>query len=392
MSHAFGEIYRVLKPGRWAVIEFNNSDGAVFEVIKRAVTSVGFDIANMLLLDKQQKSFKQVQGVLGKEEVVDKDVLFNLHKPAVLHTPARAEDHDLEQQTADAVRQHLQTLPERIKADPAKYNDEHRTTATINSMLMNTLIPKGVNVDRLNLPFIERVCSRYFRKVGQRWYLRGEAVGSEGASSRLIEEEVAIKDETSAIEWLRQYLRREPALIGELKPMWMRATGLLPSEVSQTLVLEDLLLDNFWRDADTNRWRGPTDAERERMNDDRSLRVLHDAERFVAGMLRRATTDAERCEWIEVLFKACEAVEESEETVLPTLRGFDPAEGYRLIGRLFQSVLRDKIAPTAYSRAEKQARVASQRLSKVLNTKAQKARAKRSKDTQPTLFDLLGDT
>jgi len=78
--------------------------------------------------------------------------------------------------------------------------------------------------------------------------------------------------------------------------------------------------------------------------------------------------------------------------VLPTLRGFDPAEAYPLIGRLFQSVLREKVATTAYSRAEKQARVASQRLSKVLNTKAQKARAKRSKDTQPTLFDLLGDT
>jgi hypothetical protein len=324
--------------------------------------------------------------------VVDKDVLFNLHKHAIVRAEVSAKDHDLEQQLTEVVRQHLQTLPERIKADPAKYNDEHRTTATINSMLMNTLIPKGVNVDRLNLPFIERLCSRYFRKVGQRWYLRGEAVGSEGASSRLIEEEVVVKDEPSAIEWIRQYLKREPALISELRPMWMRATGLLPSEISQTLVLEDLLLDNFWRDADTNRWREPTDAERKRMNDDRSLRVLHDAERFVAETLRRATTDAERCEWIEVLFKACEAVEDSEETVLPTLRGFEPAEGYRLIGRLFQSVLRDKIAPTAYSRAEKQARVASQRLSRVSEVKAQKARATRSKDTQPTLFDLLGDT
>ena len=138
------------------------------------------------------------------------------------------------------------------------------------------------------------------------------------------QEEVAVKDEISAIEWMRQHLKREPALIGELKPLWMRATGLFPAEVSQSLVLEDLLLENFWRDADTNRWREPTDEERERMNDDRSLRVLHDAERFVAETLRRATTDAERCEWIEVLFKACEAVEDSEETVLPTLRGFDP--------------------------------------------------------------------
>ena len=292
----------------------------------------------------------------------------------------------------DAVAVAVRRLPERIKTDHAKYNDEHRTTATINSMLMNTLIPKGVNVDRLNLLFIERVCSRYFRKVGQRWYLRGEAVGSDGTSSKLIQEEVAVKDTISAIEWMRQHLKRQPAFIGELKPLWMRATGLLPPEVSQSLVLEDLLLENFWRDADTNRWREPTDEERERMNDDRSLRVLHDAERFVAETLRRATTDAERCEWIEVLFKACEAVEDSEETVLPTLRGFEPPEGYRLIGRLFQSVLRDKVAPAAYSRAEKQTRVASQRLSKVPEVKVQKVKARRRKDAEPTLFDWMGDT
>jgi hypothetical protein len=201
-------------------------------------------------------------------------------------------------------------------------------------MLMNAIIPKGVRVDRLNLSFLERVCSRYFRKMGQRWYLRGEAVRNQKTAGNLLEEEVAVKDEISAIEWIRQHLNREPALIGELKPMWTRATGLLPPEVSQSLVLEDLLTENFWRDTGTNRWREPTDEERERMNDDRTLRLLHDAERFVAGTLRRATTDAERCEWIEVLFKACEAVEDNEGTVLPTLRGFDPAEGYRLIGRL----------------------------------------------------------
>ncbi len=256
---------------------------------------------------------------------------------------------------------------------------------------MNTLIPKGVSVDRLNLPFIERVCNRYFRKMGQRWYLRGEAVGNLKTVGSLLEEEVAIKDELSAIEWILQRLKLGPTLIGELKPLWMRATGLLPAEMTQDFVLEDLLLENFWRDADTNRWREPTDEERDRMNDDRSLRVLHDAERFVAETLRRATTDAERCEWIEVLFKACEAVEESEETMLPTLRGFDAAEGYRLISRLFQSVLRDKVAPSAYSRAEKQTRVASQRLSKVAEVKAQKVKAKRRKDAEPTLFDWMGD-
>ena len=139
-----------------------------------------------------------------------------------------------------------------------------------------------MSVERLNLPFIERVCGRYFRKVGQRWYLRGEAVAAM-APRALFAEEVAIADELSAIAWLRQRLQARPMLIGELKPLWMRATGLLPAEVSQTLNLEDLLAENFWRDRDTNRWREPTEEERERMNDDRSLRVLHDAERFTAG-------------------------------------------------------------------------------------------------------------
>ena len=154
MQAAFKEIFRVLKPGRWATVEFNNSDGAVFEAIKEAIRQAGFEIVNMLLLDKKQKTFKQVKGAEGVEDVVDKDVLFNLHKPTIIRAEVRAEDHDLEQQVADAVRQHLQTLPGRIKAEPGKYNDEHRTTATINSMLMNVLIPKGVSVERLNLPYI----------------------------------------------------------------------------------------------------------------------------------------------------------------------------------------------------------------------------------------------
>jgi len=68
------------------------------------------------------------------------------------------------------------------------------------------------------------------------------------------------------------------------------------------------------------------------------------------------------------------------------------AKGYRLIGRLFQSVLREQVVPDIYSRAEKQARVASQRLSKALEVKAQKAKVKRRKDEQPTLFDMLGNT
>ncbi len=386
MTEAFAEMFRVLKPNRWATIEFNNSDGSVFEAIKAATKTAGFEIANMLLLDKDQKSFKQIQGAKGEADVVDKDVVFNLHKPAVVRAEALQEDHDLEQQVTDAVREHLLTLPGRILADPAKYSDEHRTTATINSMLMNSLIPRGVSVEHLNLPYIERVCARYFRKIGQHWYLRGDAAGG-NVNGRLFEEEVAIKDELTAIEWLRQQVRTRPMLMGELKPLWLRSVGLLSADVSERLSLEELLMENFWRDQDTNRWREPTDEERERMNDDRSTRVLHDAERYLAGSLRRQTTDAERCDWIDVLFKACRQVEEGDVQSTPTLRDFDTGDGYRMITRLFQSVLRDHVATDVYSKASKQASVASNRVSEVVRRDEEEEAVQQNKQRQARFFD-----
>jgi DNA modification methylase len=386
MTAAIQEMYRVLKPGRWATIEFNNSDGKVFEAIKRAVQEAGFQIVNMLLLDKAQKSFKQTKGITSGEDVVDKDVLFNLHKPSLAPAETQANENDLEQQLADAVREHLQTLPDRIKTDPARYNEEHRSTATINSMLMNTLIPRGVSVERLNLPFIERVCSRYFRKIGQYWYLRGESVGT-GRSATLIEEEANIKDEITAIAWLRQIIRQKAMLLGELKPLWMRATGLLPASVSQELSLDDILSENFWRDPDSNRWREPTEEEREKMNDDRSIRVLHDAERYIAGSLHRRTSDAERCDWIEVLFRACRQVEDGDTQSAPALRGFNAAEAYRVITRLFQSVLRERVSPDAYTRAQKQATVASSRISQSVRDEEELLRNELVKIKGPSLFD-----
>lgn len=386
MRRSFEEMFRLLKPGRWCTVEFNNSDGQVFEAIKRSVAAAGFEIANMLLLDKTQKSFKQVKGASGDEDVVDKDVLFNLHKPAVVGAEDQTEDHDLEQQVADAVREHLQTLPERIRNDPAKYNDEHRTTATINSMLMNALIPRGVSVERLNLPFIERVCARYFRKVGQHWYLRGESVGS-GKGNSLIEEEVDVKDELTAIAWLRHKVQQRPMLIGELKPLWMRATGLLPAAVSEELSLDMLLSENFWRDPESNRWREPTEDEREKMNDDKSVRVLHDAERYVAGSLHRTTSDLERCEWIDVLFKACRQVEDGDMQSLPALRGFSADEGYRLITRLFQSVLREKVPADVHTRAQKQAGAASNRISQRVRDNDESRKTEAAKSKSLWLFD-----
>jgi hypothetical protein len=65
MATAFVRMHEALKPGRYATVVFNNSDGAVFEVIRRSVHQAGFTIENMLFLDKVHRTFKQIIGERG---------------------------------------------------------------------------------------------------------------------------------------------------------------------------------------------------------------------------------------------------------------------------------------------------------------------------------------
>jgi hypothetical protein len=199
-------------------------------------------------------------------------------------------------------------------------------------MLMNALIPRGVDVSRLNLPFLENICGRYFRKVDGRWYLRDEAVGDQPSNGKkgllfpTADEGVVIQDETSAIAWLRQTLTRTPMRIGELRPNWMKATVRLTGDLSTQL--ERFLRENFWLDRSTRRWRVPTAEELAELNDHERQRACHDAERFLEGKLSPPPADADVLGWIERLYDAAGRLEEEaqglveagEEPVLPDAR------------------------------------------------------------------------
>ncbi len=122
------------------------------------------------------------------------------------------------------------------------------------------------------------------------------------------------------------------------------------------------------------------------MNDSRTFRVAHEAERYLAGTLKRQTGDIDRCDWIDVLFKACRAIEEQETDELPALRDFDPTIGYQMIARIFHGVLKDRVPAEIFGRAEKQARVASARLKSVAEDG--KEEKKEPKDKAQMEFDL----
>jgi DNA modification methylase len=77
---AMREIARVLKPGGWATVVFHNTDAKVWQVIRDAAESAGFEFNQAVSLDRQQQSHKGYKGRSGEENVAHFDVVFNLRK------------------------------------------------------------------------------------------------------------------------------------------------------------------------------------------------------------------------------------------------------------------------------------------------------------------------
>jgi 16S rRNA G966 N2-methylase RsmD len=78
MHEAFGEMRRVLKPGRWLTVMFHNSSAAVWTAIQTALSASGFSVATTQTLDKRHGTFKQ----FVSPNAVGYDLLLHCRKEA----------------------------------------------------------------------------------------------------------------------------------------------------------------------------------------------------------------------------------------------------------------------------------------------------------------------
>jgi hypothetical protein len=73
MAAAFGEIRRVLRPGRWMTLVFHNTRADVWAVIQSGIEAAGLRVEAIQTLDKQHETFKQItaEGAVGYDIVVN---------------------------------------------------------------------------------------------------------------------------------------------------------------------------------------------------------------------------------------------------------------------------------------------------------------------------------
>jgi hypothetical protein len=83
LTRAFLEIYRVLKPGRWLSVTFNNRDHRVWCALLNACRAAGFEMVNIVPQEPLGRSF--VQSWSGNS--LKRDLILNFRKPGGRRAP-----------------------------------------------------------------------------------------------------------------------------------------------------------------------------------------------------------------------------------------------------------------------------------------------------------------
>jgi hypothetical protein len=320
MAEAFGEMNRVLKPGRWASVVFHNSDDRIWQAILDAAETAGFELAEINSFDKRQLSFKGILGDKGLERVTNQDIVLNLLKPRPGHnsTPnGRTDVVEAEQRVVETVADFLASSP----------LPEQRTLQHLwNHVLYDMLREGSVQVSMADVERMLAYHSQTFKLADGRYYLRGEAVLGGNVFD--------LSTDTGAIAWLTAVLGAEPQTTGELIPIWQQETAALGGVDPGRL--DRLLEQNFWQDRRTGHWRLPTEAERERMSARADLSAqahLRVVRRFLEGELDRQPDDRELCAWLRFCYNR-EFYAEGAALLPHIVETRVEAEEYRVVKRM----------------------------------------------------------
>jgi len=242
MTECFKEYYRVLKPGRWMTVEFHNSKNSVWNAIQEALQTAGFVIADLRTLDKQQGSFKQVTSA----NAVKQDLVISAYKPhGGLEERFRLEA-GTEEGVWDFIRTHLKQLPVFVAKDGKAEIIAERQNYLLFDRMVAFHVQRGVTVPMSAAEFYAGLVQRFPERDGM--YFLPEQVAEYDKKRMTVREvlqlQLFVTDESSAIQWLKQQLVRKPQTFQELHPQFLREISGW-QKYEKPLELSELLNQNF---------------------------------------------------------------------------------------------------------------------------------------------------
>ena len=222
MQRCFEEYRRVLKPGRWMTVVFHNSKNAVWNAIQEAMLAAGFVVADIRTLDKQQGSYRQVTSTAVKQ-----DLVISAYKP----NHGLEERFKLEAGTEngvwDFVRTHMRQLPVFVSKNGQAEVIAERQNYLLFDRMVAFHVQRGVTVPLSAVEFYTGLEQRFPSREGM--YFLPEQAAEYDKKRMTVKEvlqiELFVLDEASAIQWLRQQLTRKPQTFQDIHPRFLKEIG-----------------------------------------------------------------------------------------------------------------------------------------------------------------------
>jgi hypothetical protein len=244
MTACLKQAYRLLKPGRWVTVEFHNSKNAVWTAIQEGLGRAGFIIADVSILDKGMKTKKQLYA-----KAVDKDLVISAYKPNGGLEQRFQLQAGTEEGVWEFIRSHLRQLPVFIRKNGLGEVIAERQQILLFDRMVAFHVQRGVSVPLSAGDFYQGLAQRFAERDGM-YFLMEQVAKYERkrmTSREVLQMDLFVSDEVSAIQWLKQQLMRKPQTFQELQPQFMQETQGGWQKYEKALELSELLEQNFLR-------------------------------------------------------------------------------------------------------------------------------------------------
>ncbi len=297
MNLSFKEFYRVLKPNKWATIEFSNTSASVWNSIQNALQGVGFVLSNVAAIDKQQGSFNAVTSTTA----VKQDLIISCFKPTSELTELFEKSNDKAANVWDFVEELLEHLPVHIKKDNSTTAVVERSAKILFDRLIAYYVQKGYPVPMDAADFQRGLKERFVERDGM-YFTAEQAIEYEEKKKDTAGFDnlfILVGSEAEGIEWLKRKLADGPKTYSEIQPDWMQ--DLVSPKKGDTLPeLMQILDENFIKD-ENGYWSVPDVNNQAQLDAVRNKRLLKEFAVYVeAKKIKNA-----RLEALRAGFKEC---------------------------------------------------------------------------------------
>jgi DNA modification methylase len=280
LESCFAEFFRVLKPGRWMTVEFNNSSNAVWMALQEAMLRAGFMVADTRILDKQQGSWIQVR----RPNAVKRDIIISAYKPAAELEERFSLVAGSEEGAWEFIREHLRHLPlaegKRGESQAARERMADRLYDRMVAYHVHRGYAPPLSVGEFYVGLEQR-----FPVRDQMYFLPDQVEAYERfrlTIKELLQADLFITNESSALQWLRQLLKAKPRTFAEIQPGFFAELQAGLPEWENLPDLRQLLDENCLQD-EQGRWYVPDPKKATDLERLRSRALLKEYGSYVEG-------------------------------------------------------------------------------------------------------------